>query len=154
MESRHAALQELLPELDEHLGSQAVLFHQYLKHTWLTCATPVLNQRINLCYQAALEDMNHLGVLIVQLGGVPVADMLELVNYAYLEPEGEGRHSLNTMLESNLHLESVHGSRLCLTLETAEALCETRCMKTVQGLIKSSQKRAVIIKALRQEYQE
>jgi hypothetical protein len=154
MESRQAALQELLPELDEHLGSLGVLFHQYLKHTWLTCATPVLSKGMKLCYQGALKDMNLLGALIVRLGGVPVAEMLELVNHAYLEPDGEGRRPLSDMLESNLYLENVHGSRLHLTLETAEVLCETRCVKSVRGLITSSQKRAVIMQTLGQQYRE
>lgn len=154
MESRQAALQELLPELSEHLGALAVLFHQYLKHASLSHATPVLRKKMRWCQKGTLDDMNRLAVLIVKLDGVPVGEMLELVNYAYLEPERAGRQPLPMMLGSNVYLESVHGSRLRLTLETAEELCEKRCAKTVRTLMESSGKRALMMQTLGQHYQE
>ena len=149
MDGHHSPLSgplgELLPELNEHLGSLAVLLHQYLKHGWFTFETPALQQKN---YQNVLADMNHLGTFIVRLGGVPPAGMLEQTNVSYLEPEAEGRHTLFNMLESNLYLETVHGSRLRLTLETAQELCEINCVETVQTLISSSEKRATTITTL------
>jgi bacterioferritin (cytochrome b1) len=153
METSAAVLHELLPELDEHLGSLAVLFHQYLKHTWFTYDVVVCSRTMKQNYASVVTDMNRLGTLVVKLGGVPVAGMLEQSNMAYLDPEGEGKHALETMLGADVYLETVHRQRLQLTLETAHDLRELRSVKILQTLISASEKRAKTVTTLRGQKQ-
>lgn len=118
--SKHA-VDELTAELDLHVASASVLFHQYLKHAWLVQGPPyeACKALFTEHYLELVTQMADLGTRVTVLGGTPRCDPLEQVNVAYLTHEPEGRFSLEAMLRLDLQHEVTMAKRLRESVEAA-----------------------------------
>ena len=128
---------EMVPELREHLGASAVLLHQYLKHAWLERGVKVFAQH----GRQVLAEMHRIARRMVGMGGVPGGDMLELVNYAYLEPEPVQRLPLEQLLHNDLQLELRYLARLEHSLEVADGLGDAPSSRLLRGAMERSRER-------------
>lgn len=141
--SKRAAL-ELVPELDEHLASLAMLHHQYLKHLWLTQdrAPERLGASMQRCQEAVVRSMNALAGRTLLLGGVPIGHPIDQANLSYLEPEGEGIYALYDMVRLDLEHERALSLRLRITIETARELDDAGTEAVLKGVLGGSEVRA------------
>lgn len=126
---------ELVPELDEHVAAHAVLFHQYLKHTWVSeQAAPAYSALADLHRADVFTRLGVVGRATSALGGVPLGSPLEHVNRSYLEHEGEGVYSLEAMSKRSLSFEGTLILRLTVTVEAAAELTAVATRQMLQGL--------------------
>lgn len=136
---------ELVPELDEHLAALSILFHQYLKHTWVS---PEGYGKLAKQHRAEVfADLNAVALATVALGGVPLGSPLEHVNRSYLEHEDEGVYDLQTMVKSDAAHEETLKMRLTITLEAAHDLNALSTQNILSTLISSATMRRGRIKA-------
>ena len=132
--SSERVAKELVPELDEHLAALAILFHQYLKHTWVGPADGY--GTLAKQHQAEVfADLNAVANATVSLGGVPLGSPLEHVNRSYIEHEDEGVYDLRFMMESDAAHEDMLKLRLAITLEAAHDLDALDTQNTLSALI-------------------
>ena len=127
---------ELVPELDEHLAALSILFHQYLKHTWVSPAGEGGYGELAKRHQAEVfADLNAVAAATLALGGVPLGSPLEHVNRSYLEHEDEGVYELSAMVEGDAAHEELLKLRLAITLEAAHDLNALETQDTLSALL-------------------
>lgn len=133
----------LIGELDEHLASLSILFHQYLKHTWLSARLPEgARQVVVLGEVEVLAHMSQLADSIVELGGVPVSSPIEQCNLAYVDHEAEGTFSWRTMLTLDLEHEKHLAWHASCTLEAANHLPTEHTKSVLKNVADASLTRA------------
>ena len=132
---------ELVPELDAHVAAHSILFHQYLKHTWVSKQdAPAYSTLANTHRADVFTQLDAVGRATLALGGVPLGSPLEHVNRSYLEHE-EGVYSLKVMLEWSISFEDILILSLNITVETAEALAAAATQRVLQGLLNAAKVR-------------
>lgn len=138
---RRAAL-ELVPELDEHLASLAML--QYLKHSWLTQGDEPkhLAAFMQSNHESVVKSMSALAGRILVLGGVPVGHPIDQANVSYLEPEGEGVYARHDMVRLDLEHERTVALCLRITIETARELDDAGTEAVLKEVLDGSEVRA------------
>lgn len=124
---------ELVPELDEHVGALSVLFHQYLKHSWV--AGGEYGELATRHQAEVLGDLNAAAEATLLLGGVPLGSPLEHVNRSYLEHEDEGIFELDAMVSLDAAHEEMLKVRLGITLEAAFELSALAIQNTLSALL-------------------
>lgn len=133
----------LIGELDEHLASLSMLFHQYLKHTWLSAHLPEeAKQVVALGRVEVLAHMSQLADIIVELGGVPVSSPIEQCNLAYLDHEVEGTFPWRAMLTLDLEHEKHLAWHTSCTLVAAHHLRTEHTKSGLKNVADASQTRA------------
>lgn len=120
-EVTHSAARELVPELDEHLAALSILWHQYLKHAWLT-SQPTVKKTMRRHQRKVYTDLDAFALGIISMGGVPLSGPLEQLNHSYLEHEDEGVFEERMMVELDLAHEQALHQRMSITLEVATDL--------------------------------
>jgi DNA-binding ferritin-like protein len=95
---------KLIPELDRHLASLFVLFHQLQKHHWLVEGpqTGDLHAFLDEAYEQIHEHVDDLGERITALGGIPTCNPAEQAKLSYIDHEPEGVFRIRDMLERDL----------------------------------------------------
>ena len=136
---------ELVPELDEHLAALSILFHQYLKHTWV--GSEGYGKLAERHQAEVFADLNAVALATLALGGVPLGSPLEHVNRSYLEHEDEGVYDLRFMMESDAAHEDMLKLRLAITLEAAHDLDVLETQNTLSLLITGATTRRARISA-------
>ena len=108
------AAARLLPQLDRHVASLFVLFHQYQKHHWLVEGPQYHDVHVFLgdAYAEVHKQVDALAERMTALGGIPTSSPVEQARLAYVEHEPEGAFRLRAMLE----LDRAHEARICQEL--------------------------------------
>ena len=117
------AAKELVPELDEHVAALSILFHQYLKHAWVSRRdAPRYSELASAHRIDVFAGLDAVGQATLTLGGVPLGSPLEHVNRSYLEHEDEGIYDLKDMVMRTMFHESRLALHLNITREAAQEL--------------------------------
>lgn len=112
---------ELTGELDAHLASLFLLFHQYQKHHWLVEGPQFHDIHVLLggSYEAVHKEVDQIAERITALGAIPVAHPGELIRAAYISHEEEGFFPLRAMLTADMRAERMIAIRLRETIRKA-----------------------------------
>ena len=112
---------KLIPELDTHLASLFVLFHQYQKHHWLVEGPQFRDLHLFLgeSYEEAHTQADHVAERITALGGIPTSNPVEQATIAYITHEPEGTFRIRAMLELDRSHEGQIAQKLRDTIRLA-----------------------------------
>lgn len=119
-----ACMEQLVPELDRHLASLFVLFHQYQKHHWLVKGPQFrdLHHYLEDAYNEIHEQADEIAERMTVLGGLPTSSPTEQVNRSYIQHEEEGEFTVREMLEADLKGEQELARRFRVSIRTATEL--------------------------------
>lgn len=113
------AAKRIIPQLDEHLASFFVLFHQYQKHHWLVEGPQFRDTHLFLeaHYNEVHEQLDAIAERITAIGGVPTSSPAQQARKSYIEHEPEGIFRIRDMLERDRSAEGVIAERLRSTIK-------------------------------------
>jgi DNA-binding ferritin-like protein len=94
-------VEKLVPDLDTHLASLFVLFHQYQKHHWLVEGPQFRDLHLFLAeaYEEVHKQADMIAERITALGGIPTSNPVEQAAIAFITHEPEGVFRVRNMLE-------------------------------------------------------
>lgn len=112
------AARRIVPELDGHLASFFVLFHQYQKHHWLVEGPQFrdLHKFFEEHYNQVHGQLDAIAERITAIGGVPTSGPAQQARLAYIEHEPEGIFRIRDMLERDRSAEGTIAERLRETI--------------------------------------
>lgn len=113
--------EEMTQELDRHLASLFVLFHQYQKHHWLVRGPQFRDLHLYLeeAYEEIHEQADEIAERITMLGGLPTSSPTAQAEVAYIEHEPEGEFTVREMLKRDLEAEQIIAGRFRASIRTA-----------------------------------
>ncbi|MGF1504606.1 MAG: DNA starvation/stationary phase protection protein [Chloroflexi bacterium] len=116
------AVHALVPELDAHLASLFVMFHQYQKHHWLVEGPSFMeiHEQLEAYYDEVHEDLDAIAERMTALGGIPTSAPMEQAMLAYISHEPEGIFSMRDMLKRDRFYEGLIAERLRATITVAQ----------------------------------
>lgn len=105
-------------DLNDHLASMVVLFHQYHKHHWLVQGPQFRDLHLYLqeAYTQVHQHFDQVAERITVLGGVPTASPQAQAEAAYIRHEEEGVFPIRLSLQNNLKAEQAIAGRLRLSI--------------------------------------
>ncbi|VTS03675.1 DNA starvation/stationary phase protection protein DpsA [Tuwongella immobilis] len=114
-------VQQLIPELDRHVASLFILFHQYQKHHWLVEGPQFMDihKFLGEHYEQVHEQVDQVAERMTALGGIPTSNPVEQAKIAYLEHEGEGTYPIRDMLTLDRQHEGTIAVQLRKTIKLA-----------------------------------
>jgi len=114
----------LIPELDAHLASLFVLFHQYQKHHWLVEGPQFRDLHIFLgeLYEEVHKQADMVAERITALGGIPTSNPVDQAKIAYITHEPEGAFRIRAMLELDRSHEGQIAQKLRGTIHLTQEL--------------------------------
>ncbi|MHC5007488.1 MAG: DNA starvation/stationary phase protection protein DpsA [Planctomycetota bacterium] len=106
-------------QLDEHLSSLFILFHQYQKHHWLVEGPQFRDIHVLLqeSYTEIHEDADQVAERMTALGAVPTSSPTRQAELSYVEHEPEGVFRIRDMLERDREAEGNLAERLRTTIK-------------------------------------
>jgi starvation-inducible DNA-binding protein len=112
---------KLIPELDKHVASLFVLFHQYQKHHWLVEGPQFmdLHKFLQKNYEEVHESVDQIAERITALGGIPTSNPVEQAKIAYVQHEPEGTFRIRDMLERDRAHEGEIAQKMRATVKLA-----------------------------------
>lgn len=118
------ATAQLLPELDRHLASLFIHFHQLQKHHWLVEGPQFgeLHAFLGEAYEQVHEHVDDMAERMTALGGIPTCNPVEQAKIAYLSHEPEGVYRVRHMLRSDLQQLGAIAQYLRKTIRLARDL--------------------------------
>lgn len=116
-----SAAKALIPELNAHLSSMFVLFHQYQKHHWLVEGPQFrdIHHFLEDGYTQIHKQVDAVAERITAIGGVPVSAPDAQVEAAYIEHEPEGIFRIRDMLAR----DRMHERTIAVNLRKTIRLC-------------------------------
>ena len=95
-----SAAEAINPELDRHLASLFVLFHQYQKHHWLVEGPQFrdLHHFLEEGYTEIHKQLDAVAERMTAIGGIPTSAPTQQARIAYIEHEPEGIFRIRDML--------------------------------------------------------
>ena len=113
------AAKKIVPEMDAHLASFFVLFHQYQKHHWLVEGPQFRDIHLHLeeSYDEVHEQLDAIAERITAIGGVPTSAPSSQAKLSYIEHEPEGIFRIRDMLERDRTAEGTIAERLRSTIK-------------------------------------
>jgi len=134
----------LIPQLDAHLSSLFVLFHQYQKHYWLVEGPQYrdLHTFIRECYSEIHRHIDLVAERIVALGGVPTSDPVEQIKLSYVTHEPEGAFGLRTMLSLDNEYDQEIARHLRETVVSATELGDIGTSHLLKEILVDTEARA------------
>lgn len=117
-----SATSKVIKELDAHLGSLMILYHQYLKHHWLVEGPQFRDLHLFLKehYEEAEQQADKVAERITALGGIPTCDPVAQSKLAYVTHEPEGAFRIRPSLE----LDRAHEGDVAKRLRTSIRLAQ------------------------------
>jgi len=114
-------MERLVPELDRHLASLFILFHQYQKHHWLVKGPQFRDLHLYLedAYNEVHAQADEIAERMTVLGGLPTSSPSEQVKQAYIEHEPEGELTVREMLQNDLRAEQELARRFRASIRLA-----------------------------------
>lgn len=115
---------QLVPELDRHIASLFVLFHQYQKHHWLVEGAQFrdLHMFLGEAYGEVHKTIDAIAERMTALGGIPTCNPIEQAKLAYIAHEPEGAFRVRAMLERDRAHEGEIAKVLRETIRAAREL--------------------------------
>lgn len=97
----------LAGQLDRHLATYAVLYHQYHKHHWLVIGPQFRDLHLHFegYYQEVHEHLDEIAERLTVLGGIPTSSPSAQEKLAYIRHEPEGQFHVRDMLELDILAE-------------------------------------------------
>jgi starvation-inducible DNA-binding protein len=138
------AARAIVPELDRHLASLFVLFHQYQKHHWLVEGPQFRDLHLFLeeGYTEIHRQLDAVAERITALGGVPTASPAAQADLAYIEHEPEGVFRVADMLARDRAFEALIASNLRKTIRLTAANDDFGTETLLRGLLLKIEERA------------
>ncbi|MEQ8316614.1 MAG: DNA starvation/stationary phase protection protein DpsA [Phycisphaerales bacterium] len=109
---------QIIPELDAHLASFFVLFHQYQKHHWLVEGPQFrdIHHFLEENYNEVHKQLDAIAERVTAIGGVPTSSPTSQSKLAYIEHEPEGVFRIRDMLERDRSAEGHIAAKLRSTI--------------------------------------
>ena len=143
-----AAVKELVPLFNEHLGAHAVLSLQYQKQAWVSAEVPHgFSAAVRVCSEEVRLLLEPIAENILSLGAVPVSGP-QLFTFSYLEHEDKDVYSPKVMLALDLSHERMVANRVDVTLSAALDREDKLGEVLLNRMLASSQERAARLRAL------
>ena len=116
-----AACEALAGDLDQHLASYSILYHQYHKHHWLVVGPQFRDLHLHLeeYYQEVHEHFDQIAERLTVLGAIPTCSPAEQEKLAYIQHEPEGMYRIRHMLELDIECEKAICVRMRASIKTA-----------------------------------
>ena len=137
----------MVRELDAHLASLFVLYHQYLKHHWLVEGPQFrdLHLFLNEAYDEVQKQGDHVAERITALGGIPTCDPVAQAKISYLAHEAEGTFRIRPSLESDRAHEGDIAKRMRTSIKLAQKLGDFGTEHLLKGLLLEVEDRAHLL---------
>ena len=138
------AAETAIAELDRHVSSLFVLFHQYQKHHWLVEGSNFrdLHLFFEQCYKEIHADADLLAERLTSLGGIPASSPLTQTDLSYLDHEPEGYFPLESMLVRDLISEQKMITCLRETVKLANEHSDFTTADQVKRVLSHAEDRA------------
>jgi DNA-binding ferritin-like protein len=118
------ATTKMIKELDAHLASLMVMYHQYLKHHWLVEGPQFRD--LHLFLKEHYEEVEAAADLVAEritaLGGIPTCDPVEQAKIAYVTHEPEGTFRIRPSLELDRAHEGEVAQRFRTSIKLGQKL--------------------------------
>ena len=131
-------------DLDKHLASLFVLFHQYQKHHWLVEGPQFRDLHLFLgeAYEEVHKQADKVAERITALGGIPTSDPVAQAKIAYVTHEPEGTFRIRAMLGLDRTHEGEIAVRLRKTYQLAGKLGDFGTAHLVEEILLDTEDRA------------
>ncbi len=138
------AAEKIIPELDRHLSSFFVLFHQYQKHHWLVEGPQFRDIHLFLeeGYNEIHEQLDAIAERITAIGGVPTSSPAAQTELAYLSHEPEGIFRITDMLTKDRTDEGTIAANLRRTIKLCTANEDFGTETLLKGILLKVEDRA------------
>jgi len=139
-----SAAEKIVPELDKHLASLFVLFHQYQKHHWLVEGPQFrdLHKFLEDGYNQIHAQLDAVAERITAIGGIPTSSPIEQAKLAYIEHEPEGIFRIRDMLERDRHAEGTMAAEFRRTIPKCTELGDYGTETMLKGMLLDIEDRA------------
>jgi len=138
------AAKKIIPELDKHLATFFVLFHQYQKHHWLVEGPQFrdIHHFLEEGYTEIHKQLDAIAERITAIGGVPTSAPAAQSALAYIEHEPEGIFRIRDMLERDRLHEGDIAGRLRETIKLCTELEDFGTETMLKGILLKAEDRA------------
>tara|TARA_E500000318_G_scaffold102169_1_gene106284 strand:- start:54 stop:611 length:558 start_codon:yes stop_codon:yes gene_type:complete len=138
------AAKAIIPELDRHLATFFVLFHQYQKHHWLVEGPQFRDIHLFLeeGYNQIHLQLDAIAERITAIGGVPTSSPAAQSDLAYIEHEPEGIFRIGDMLARDREYESLIAANLRKTIKLCTANEDFGTETLLKGILLKVEDRA------------
>ena len=118
------ATTKMVKELDAHLASLMVQYHQYLKHHWLVEGPQFrdIHLFLNEAYEEVAKQADQVAERITALGGIPTCDPVAQARISFIAHEPEGTFRIRPSLESDRSNEGEIAKRMRTSIKLAQKL--------------------------------
>lgn len=115
-------VKQIVPELDGHVCSLFILYHQYQKHHWMVEGPQFRDLHLYLegAYNEIHAHLDEIAERMTVLGATPTAGPSALEKGAYIKHEAEGVFPIRTSLENDLKGETEIARHLRKTIRLAD----------------------------------
>jgi len=139
-----SATSKTIKELDAHLASLMVLYHQYLKHHWLVEGPQFrdLHHFLGENYEETAKQADMIAERITALGGIPTCDPVAQSKIAYVSHEPEGTFRIRPSLELDRSHEGDAAKRLRTSIKLAAKLGDFGTEHLLKGILLDVEDRA------------
>jgi DNA-binding ferritin-like protein len=135
---------ELVPELDRHVSSMFVLYHDYQKQHWYVEGPQFrdLHLYFEECYNQVHEDLDAIAERMTVLGGFPTSGMSAMEDNAYIKGEPEGCLHIRESLAHDLNSEGAVIAGLRETIRRAGELGDFATRHLLERALLNAEDRA------------
>ncbi|MCU0354897.1 MAG: DNA starvation/stationary phase protection protein [Cytophagales bacterium] len=135
--------QDLARELDRHLASSVVLFHQYHKHHWLVEGPQFrdLHLFFKENYSQVHEQFDKIAERMTTLGLTPSCTLENISRLSYIAQEPEGVLRIRQALEIDLQAERSIASELRKTIKKADDFQDYATKTLLEGFLVKTEER-------------
>ena len=137
-------VEKLIPDLDAHVCSLFVLFHQYQKHHWMVEGPQFRDLHLYLeeAYTQVHAQVDQLAERMTVLGGTPTAGPTALEKGAYIKHEAEGVYPIRLSLTHDLECEKQIARRLRQYVKSAMDLGDYGTKNLLEAILAKTEDRA------------
>lgn len=134
----------VIAELDAHLASLFVLYHQYYKHHWLVEGPQFrdVHHFFGEHYKEVNEHIDEVAERITALGGVPTCMPTNQAKLSYIDHEEEGIFRLRAMIERDRAAEGKIATKLRETVALAAKLGDYGTQHLLMEILLATENRA------------
>lgn len=134
----------LVAQLDRHVASLFILFHQYQKHHWLVEGPQFRDLHLFFGdnYNEVHAAVDKLAERLTALGGIPTSNPAEQAKIAYIAHEAEGMFPIRLSLEKDMADEGKIAVELRKTIRDAYEHGDYGTKALLEGILLAGEDRA------------